>query len=143
MRRLILVWSLLCFNLFAFCQDQGAPSVVDININISRSVPAVNYQTNSSIRIDFKGTPLLLFAVGNATVDNKNGLMSVDASLSKMSAPAHFGPEFPTDVLWAITPEGRASILGDIQLTGDKAKLGVTIRLPSFAPIAAESGGRQ
>jgi outer membrane protein OmpA-like peptidoglycan-associated protein len=135
MRRMIVVAGLMCCSLFALGQDQPAPSVVNINIKVSRSVPAVNYQTNSSTRIDFKGTPLLPFAFGNATVENKKGLMSVDASLSKMSPPGQFGPEFLTYVLWAITPEGRASNLGEIQLKGDKGKLSVTTRLPNFAMI--------
>jgi outer membrane protein OmpA-like peptidoglycan-associated protein len=135
MKSKVLVVGFLCFGLLAFCQDQGASSVVNININISRSVPAVNYQTNSSTRIDFKGTPLLPFAVGDAKVENKKGLMSVDASFSKMSSAAQFGPEFLTYVVWAITPEGRASNLGELQLNGDKGKLSVTTRLPNFAMI--------
>src|SRR5271166_1902477 len=85
MKRKMLVAGLLCSSLFAFSQDQGG-QVVNINIKVSRSVPAVNYLANSSTRIDFKGTPLLPFAMGNARVDNKKGLMSVDASFSKMSS---------------------------------------------------------
>jgi len=135
MRRLILVSGFLCFSLSAFCQNQNAPSVVNININISRSVPAVNYQTNASTGIDFKGTPLLPFALGNAKVDNRKGLITVAANLSKMSSPTQLGPEFLTYVLWAITPEGRASNLGEVQLKGDKGNLSVTTRLPNFAMI--------
>ena len=95
-------------------------SVVNIIINVSRSVDAVNYLTNSSTRIDFKGTPLLPFAVGSAKVEDKKGLMSVDANFSKMSPATQLGPEFLTYVVWAITPEGRASNLGELQLNGDK-----------------------
>ncbi len=135
MRRTILTASLLCCGLFASCWNLSAQSVVNINIKVSRSVPAVNYQTNSSTRIDFKGTPLLPFALGNATVGNKKGLMSVDASFSKMSPATQLGPEFLTYVVWAITPEGRASNLGELQLKGDKGKLSVTTRLPNFAMI--------
>src|SRR5271169_7174891 len=135
MRRILLISGFLCCGLFAFCQNQGTPSVVNITINISRSVPAVNYATNASTRIDFKGTPLLPFAQGNAKVDNKKGLISVDASFSKMSPATQLGPEFLTYVVWAITPEGRASNLGELQLSGDKGKLSVTTRLPNFAMI--------
>src|SRR5271155_4293603 len=135
MRRMMLVTGFLYCSLFAFCQDQGGQSVVNINIKVSRSVPAVNYLTNSSTRIDFKGTPLLPFAVGSAQVGNKKGLISVDASFAKMSPAAQFGPEFLTYVVWAITPEGRASNLGELQLNGDKGKLSVTTRLPNFAMI--------
>ena len=135
MSRMSLAASLLCCSLFALGQEQGGKSVVNININISRSVPAVNYQTNTSTRIDFKGTPLLPFALGDAKVENKKGLMSVDASFSKMSSATQFGPEFLTYVVWAITPEGRSSNLGELQLNGDKGKLSVTTRLPNFAMI--------
>jgi outer membrane protein OmpA-like peptidoglycan-associated protein len=135
MRRLLLILSFLCLSLLALCQNQGVPSVVNININISRSVPAVNYQTNSSTRIDFKGTPLMPFGLGTASVENKKGFMSVAADLSKMSAPTQLGPEFLTYVLWAITPEGRSSNLGEVQLKADKGKLSVTTRLPNFAMI--------
>src|SRR5208282_1457735 len=135
MKKMIVVASFICCSLLAFCQDQGGSSVVNININISRSVPAVNYLTNSSTRIDFKGTPLLPFALGDAKVEDKKGLMSVDASFSKMSSASQLGPEFLTYVVWAITPEGRASNLGELQLSGDKGKLNVTTRLPNFAMI--------
>jgi outer membrane protein OmpA-like peptidoglycan-associated protein len=135
MRRIALVAGFLCCSVFALCQDQGGQSVINININVSRSVSAVNYLTNSSTRIDFKGTPLLPFALGDAKVENKKGLMSVDASFSKMSPAAQLGPEFLTYVVWAITPEGRASNLGELQLNGDKGKLSVTTRLPNFAMI--------
>ncbi|MGC1650314.1 MAG: OmpA family protein, partial [Candidatus Sulfotelmatobacter sp.] len=118
-----------------FYQDQSAPSVVNINISISQTVPAVNYLTNTSTKIGFKATPYLPYAQGDAKVDNKKGLMTVDASFSKMAPATQLGPEFLTYVVWAITPEGRASNLGELQLNGDKGKLNVTTRLPNFAMI--------
>ncbi len=135
MRKMIVVAVLLCCSLFAFCQDQGTQPVVNININVSRSVTAVNFQTNTSSKVDFKATPLLPFAQGDAKVENKKGLLSVDANFSKMSPATQIGPELLTYVLWAITPEGRSSNLGEVQLNGDKGKLSVTTRLPNFAMI--------
>jgi outer membrane protein OmpA-like peptidoglycan-associated protein len=132
---MIPVLGLLCCSLFAFCQDQGTQSVVSFTINVSRSVTAVNYQTNTSSKLDFKATPLLPFAQGDAKVENKKGLISIDANFSKMAPATTLGPELLTYVLWAITPEGRSSNLGEIQLNGDKGKLSVTTRLPNFAMI--------
>ena len=127
---------LLCSSLTAFCQDQGAQgSVVNININISRTVQAVNYLTNKSTRIDFTPTPLLPLASGQARVENKKGVISIDADFSKMSPATQIGPGLLTYVLWAITPEGRSSNLGELQLNGNKGKLSVTTRLPNFAMI--------
>jgi len=135
MKKITLIGAILLSGLLAFCQDQSAPSVVNINISISQTVPAVNYLTNTSTKIGFKATPYLPYAQGDAKVDNKKGLMTVDASFSKMSPASQLGPEFLTYVVWAITPEGRASNLGELQLNGDKGKLNVTTRLPNFAMI--------
>jgi outer membrane protein OmpA-like peptidoglycan-associated protein len=123
--------------LLAFSQNQDTQtSVVNININISRTVDAVNYQSNASTEIGFKATPLLPFAQGKAKIDNRKGIITIEAEFSKMSPATQLGPGFLTYVLWAITPEGRSNNLGEVQLNGDKAKLtGVTTRLPNFAMI--------
>ena len=120
-----------------FAQDQSAPSpsVVNININVSKTVQAVSYPNNTSSRLDFTGTPLLPFAKGQAKIENKKGVITVDMQLQKLSPATQLGPEFLTYVLWAITPEGRAANLGEILLNGDKAKMFATTQMPNFALI--------
>jgi outer membrane protein OmpA-like peptidoglycan-associated protein len=138
MKKTALVVGLLCWcNGLAFSQDQSAtqPSVVNINISISRTVQAVSYQSNTSSTINFTGTPFLPFAKGQAKVENKKGVITIQAELQKMTPASTLGPEFLTYVLWAITPEGRARNLGEFQLNGDKSKLTVTTQLPNFAMI--------
>ena len=135
MRRATTVLFILCCSVCAYCQPQSSQSVVNISINISQSVPAVNYLTNSSTRIDFTGTALMPFAVGTAKVESGYGLSTVDARFSNMSPASQFGPEFLTYVLWAITPEGRASNLGEVRLKGQKGDLRITTPLPNFALI--------
>jgi hypothetical protein len=54
---LILAYFTLC-GLSLFAQDQSQQAQV-ININISRSIQAVNYRAKGSTRIDFRGTALL------------------------------------------------------------------------------------
>jgi len=128
---------LSCCSVLIFSQDQSAPqsSVININISVSRTVQAVSYPTNTSSRIDFTPTPLLPYAKGQAKVENKKGIINIEAELEKMTPASTLGPEFLTYVLWAITPEGRATNLGEFQLNGDKSKLSVTTRLPNFAMI--------
>ena len=46
-----------------------------------------------------------------------------------------YGAEYLTYVLWAVTPEGRTSNLGEVLLNGTKSKLNVTTELQSFAMI--------
>ncbi len=124
-------------NAIAVAQDQAAtqPSVININISVSRTVQAVSYPNNTSSSINFTGTPLLPFAKGQAKVENKKGVITIQAELQKMSPASTLGAEFLTYVLWAITPEGRARNLGEFQLNGDKSKLTVTTQLPNFAMV--------
>ena len=138
MKKIVVVASLLCgWSVLGFCQDQAAtqPSVININISVSRTVQAVSYPNNTSSTINFTGTPLLPFAKGQAKVENKKGVITIQAELQKMSPANTLGAEFLTYVLWAITPEGRARNLGEFQLNGDKSKLAVTTQLPNFALI--------
>ena len=44
-----------------------------------------------------------------------------------------FGREYLTYILWAITPEGRATNLGELQINGDDGHLDVTTELQAFA----------
>ena len=45
------------------------------------------------------------------------------------------GAEYLTYVLWAVTPEGRTSNLGEVLLNGTKSKLNVTTELQVFALV--------
>ncbi len=104
---------------------------------IERTVKAVNYQYRSGpTQIDFRGTVLLPEARGDAVVESKAGRTEIDAHFSHLLAPARYGQEYLTYVLWAITPQGHAKNLGEV-LTGssDKAKLHVTTDLQAFGLI--------
>ena len=43
-----------------------------------------------------------------------------------LAPPTQFGPEYLTYVLWAITPEGRSTNLGEVQVKDDEARIHVT-----------------
>ena len=51
------------------------------------------------------------------------------------SPPLSYGPEYLTYVMWAITPEGRATNLGEVLLNGTSSKLNVTTELQSFGLV--------
>jgi outer membrane protein OmpA-like peptidoglycan-associated protein len=108
---------------------------VTINV-VARDVDAVNYRSRGpSTRIDFQGTPLLTDAKGMAEVENQKGYVEIEAQLDKMKPASSFGPEFLTYVLWAVTPEGRATNLGELILDGDHGRLHVTTELQAFGLI--------
>lgn len=102
----------------------------------ARTTRAVNYRVRSgSTSIDFKGTQLLLQAKGRGSVDPKSGTYAVSANFEKLVPASTFGTEYLTYVLWAVTPEGRASNMGEVVLDGDKARIQTTTELQVFGMI--------
>jgi len=103
---------------------------------VARTTKAINYRHLSGpTKIDFRGTVLSPLMQGQARVEGKKGAVRIQAQFEKMEPASRFGPEFLTYVLWAISPEGRADNLGEVQLEGTKSKLDVTAQLQAFALI--------
>ena len=101
---------------------------------VGRSIPAVNYRPrHGDTRIDFVGTPLMAKAKGWAEIKGKGGYIDINAHFDDFGKPTQFGPEYLTYVLWAITPEGRATNLGEVQIKGDSDRIHVTTELQAFA----------
>jgi outer membrane protein OmpA-like peptidoglycan-associated protein len=113
----------------------GAMPIYRITV-VERTTKAINYNHRSgSTKIDFRGTSLLPEARGEATVESKQGVISIDARMERLQPATKFGPEYLTYVMWAITPEGRATNVGEVLLNGDKTKLDATTELQSFGLI--------
>ncbi len=103
---------------------------------IERTTKAVNYRHRSgATKIDFQGTPLLPQARGEAKVESKQGYIEIEVEFDALQPATAYGAEYLTYVLWAVTPEGRTSNLGEVLLNGTKSKLNVTTELQSFAMI--------
>ena len=101
-----------------------------------RTMKAVSYQHRSgSTKVDFKGTDLLPSARGEAKVESKQGRIEIDADFQGLQSPTRNGAEYLTYVLWAVTPEGRTSNLGEVLFGGTKSKLNVTTDLQVFGLI--------
>jgi outer membrane protein OmpA-like peptidoglycan-associated protein len=116
----------------------GSEPIFRVDVT-SKSVRAVNYHNRQgTTRIDFRGTSLMPEARGEATVTANTGATRVSLRFDHLSNPAQFGPEYLTYVLWAITPEGRAERLGEVELRNpnDKsAELYATTDLQSYGMI--------
>lgn len=103
---------------------------------VGHTTPAINYRPRKGdTKVDFRGTPLLPFAVGEAEVGGKKGYIDIEAKFEKLAAPTQFGPEYLTYVLWAITPEGRSTNLGEVQVDDSEARVHVTTELQAFGMI--------
>jgi len=102
----------------------------------ARTAKAINYQHRSgATKIDFKGTDLLPAAHGEAKVESKQGYIEIEVEFRNLEPANKNGAEYLTYVLWAITPEGRTSNLGEILLNGTSAKLDVTTQLQVFGLV--------
>jgi outer membrane protein OmpA-like peptidoglycan-associated protein len=99
-----------------------------------RTAKAISYQHRSgATKIDFGGTALMPKAHGEAKVESKKGYIEIEVEFRDMTAATQFGAEYLTYVLWAITPEGRTSNLGEIlRGGGTSGKLNVTTELQAF-----------
>jgi outer membrane protein OmpA-like peptidoglycan-associated protein len=103
---------------------------------VARTTKAINYnQRSGSTMIDFRGTALMPQALGEANVESKQGVIKIDANMQKLDPATKFGAEYLTYVMWAITPEGRATNVGEVLLNGGKSKLDATTELQSFGLI--------
>lgn len=118
-----------------YLTGQGETPVYRVTV-VSRSTSAVNYQhRGGATKIDFAGTMLLPGSRAEAKVESKQGYIEIEVEFDGLSPATQFGPEYLTYVLWAITPEGRATNLGEILLNGTKSKLNVTTELQAFGLI--------
>jgi len=113
--------------------NTGQPMPVFRITVVSRTIKAVNYHHRTgTTQIDFRGTALMPAARGDASVSSQMGSTKIQTQLQHMTAANQFGPEYMTYVLWGITPEGRATNLGEVVLEGDHAKLLSTTDLQAF-----------
>jgi len=110
--------------------------VFRVNV-ISRSAQAVNYKhRGGATKLDFAGTTLMPEAKGQAKVESKKGYIEIEVEFANLQKPTTFGGEYLTYILWAITPEGRATNLGEVMVgDNDRSKLDVTTDLQAFALV--------
>jgi outer membrane protein OmpA-like peptidoglycan-associated protein len=113
----------------------GAAPIYRVTVT-SRTTKAVDYQhRGGATKIDFQGTELLPASHGEAKVESKQGYFQIDVEFRNLQPAGKFGAEYLTYVLWAITPDGRTSNLGEILLNGTNSKLHVTTELQAFGLV--------
>ena len=66
-------------------------------------------------------------------MESKKGYIEIEVEFDELQPATKLGSEYLTYVLWAVTPEGRTSNLGEILLNGAKGKLNVTTEMQVFA----------
>ena len=95
---------------------------------------AINYRNlKGSVEINFKSTELVSNANGVAEVTNKGGKTEIKAEFKGLMDAGHFGSEYLTYVFWGVSPDGRASNLGELIVKGGKSRLNAETPLQSLS----------
>ncbi len=112
----------------------AAPASAPAN-SVSRTTKAVNYPRKGNLKIAFQGTELMSGASGEAKVESKNGRVEIEAHLEGIDPATKFGLEYLTYVLWAVSPDGRAVNLGEVELDHGKSHVRAISGMQTFGLI--------
>lgn len=131
--------ALVMFSAFMISQSQTHAATVastplyQVTV-VQTPAKAINYRNlKGSVEIDFKGTVLLPAAKGAADVENKAGVTQIKAEFENLTAASQFGSEYLTYVFWAISPDGRATNLGELIVKDGKSQLNAKTPLQTLS----------
>lgn len=104
---------------------------------VERTTQAVDYRDRGgSTEVEMRGTKTMPEITGDVKVTGHTGRLALSANLHHMKPASSLGLPYLTYVLWAITPEGRATNLGEVIPDDDgTARVQVTSALSSFGLI--------
>jgi len=111
-------------------------STAIVNRDVMNQISAFSYREGPESELLLTGTPLAPAATGKVEVEFQNGRSEVRSDVKDLPAAATLGP-FTTYVLWAITPDGRATNLGAIETLSGKGKLNTSFSGSQFALLVA------
>jgi outer membrane protein OmpA-like peptidoglycan-associated protein len=104
--------------------------------SVFRTVGAWTYRSGTgSWKVLFRGTELMPGGTGEAYVENKGNRVEIEAKLKNMGDATQFGLEYLTYVLWAVSPQGRAVNLGEVQVKDGSAKVKAITDMQTFALV--------
>lgn len=108
--------------------------VYQVNV-VAGTTKAISYRRDGKwTTVGFQGTVLLPRAEGQARVRGRTSAFEIQAEWRGLEPPHRFGAEYLTYVLWAVTPEGRASNLGEIGRDArNRGRLRTATELQTFA----------
>ena len=103
---------------------------------VSRTAKAVTYRRGGgAVRVSLRGTDLLPQAMGDAKVENKGNRVEIEAKFQGVEDATKFGYEYLTYVLWAVSPEGRAVNLGEVQVKNGAAEVKAVTDMQTFGMV--------
>lgn len=125
---------LACMALPLARAQQIEKGVAIVAEKIASRVDGFSYRPNTSSELDFRGTNLAPRVVGSVRVRTGNGRTELNARIEHLPDPWTLGP-LAVYILWVITPEGRATNVGMVDLDGEHGRIETATPLSSFALI--------
>src|SRR5438552_2266183 len=124
-------------NWKAFGASASASGTTNAPGSVSRTTKAVNYRRvgGGGTKIEFRGTELMQQASGEAKVENKGNRIEIDARFESLEDATKFGLEYLTYVLWAVSPQGRAVNLGELELKSGAARVKAITDMQTFGMV--------
>jgi outer membrane protein OmpA-like peptidoglycan-associated protein len=132
----ILIVPLALNTATAFGQTPAPAVSASPTATVVHSTKAINYRrAGSTLKISFRGTPLLQTASGEAEVKNKGNRVEINAKFVNLDEATKFGLEYLTYVLWAVSPQGRAENLGELTLKNGNGDVKAITDMQTFGMI--------
>jgi outer membrane protein OmpA-like peptidoglycan-associated protein len=103
--------------------------------DVLSQISMFSYRDGPKSDLFLRGTPIAANAHGSVRVEYQDGNARISANVEKLPEPATLGP-YTTYVLWAVTPDGRATNQGVIAgIDGGKGELDTEYSASQFALI--------
>jgi outer membrane protein OmpA-like peptidoglycan-associated protein len=118
-----------------FAQEPQS-GVAIVSGDAASKIPAFSYREGPESRLQFRTTALVPMAAGEAEVEYQDGRSRINVNLHKLPDAWTLGP-YATYVLWALTVEGRATNLGELEVHNGYAELQTAAPLAQFALVVS------
>ncbi len=102
---------------------------------VSRTAKAVTYRRGGIVKASLRGTNLMPGGSGDAQIENKGNRVEIDVKFEAMEPATKFGFEYLTYVLWAVSPQGRAVNLGEVQVKSGSAEVKAITDMQTFGMV--------
>ena len=114
----------------------GEDSAPLYRLTVTGCTKAINYRyLDGQSRVQLQGTVLQPTAGGQAIVRGRSGGMLIRMKLHGLEPAYRLGPGYLTYVLWAISPTGSPSNLGEVEVRHGRARVEATTHLHTFGLV--------
>jgi outer membrane protein OmpA-like peptidoglycan-associated protein len=139
MKSIQAITACIIFGAMSVMAHAQTPQEIPASSLISKSTVAIGFTVGGgATKVDMTGTGAMPQANGDVKVQARAnaGLTNIELNVKGMTPPSSLGAEYLTFVLWAVTPDGRTSNLGEILINKNgEGKLTATTPAQTFSMI--------